>query len=103
MREQAPDFPFRIRDQILIYQAIYSPWQNSIEMRHDLDIVGVGAREFCETVGKKRTHFEMRRKIRPAAGERMTSHVDDFCVRQDEPEEADMEKVVRIFVDEMRQ
>src|SRR5947209_8585878 len=76
-----------------------SAGQGVIEMSHEFHVIHIVAAEIAlpvrvvEVAGKQR-------EIREAAGERMPANIDDFCVWQDQVNEARAPEIERVLVHE---
>src|SRR5271155_1925703 len=102
MIQQAAHDRLGIFDKIFIDDKMNAPRQSDAEVIHQIDVVVIVTAKIAEIVGEGLALREMLLERGKACAEGMAARVDDFCIRQNEMGEADMQKIVRHLVDEER-
>jgi hypothetical protein len=100
--EQAPHFGFGVVDHAFVDDAVDAAGEHAVEVRHQLDIVGVVAADIVQAVGEALAAGEVLLEAGEAAGQRMPARVDELRVGQDQLDQADVQEIVRHLVDEER-
>jgi hypothetical protein len=99
MVEQATHLTLGILYEGFVDHAVDPTRCDLVEMAHKADIVAIIGPDILQPVAEPLAAREMLLEVGEAAGERMPPRVDDSCVRQDQPDEADMGPVVGHLVD----
>src|ERR1700686_1988803 len=98
--EYPPDVALEALDYVLVLDTQDLSREHRVPVLHQLDVGAVVASYVLEAVSELLACREQLLEVAEAAGHRLATRVDDFRVRQDQVDQAEVPEVVRHLVDE---
>ena len=100
MIEQAANLGFRIGDNVFILDMQDMSREDVLPVPHQTNIVSVVAPNICQIISEMLALGEELLVAAEAAGQGMSSCIDDGRIWQDQADQANMGEIVRHLVDE---